>query len=316
MNDSRTLVIGSRGSQLALWQSKHIASILTARFPDRSIEIKTIKTTGDRILDAPLAKIGDKGLFTKQIEVALLNGEIDLAVHSLKDLPTALEPGLALGAITVREDARDAFVSKNGLRLEDLPIGASVATSSLRRRAQLLFLRPDLHIEDIRGNLDTRLRKLDDNPALSAIILAKAGLCRLGLDHRITHVIDTDRMLPAVGQGALAVEIRQDDPAVEQIVSVLDDPDTRAATIAERALLAALEGGCQIPIGAHGQVQDGRLTLAAMVASLDGKILYRESQTGDPKNPQQVGRKLADRLLEMGAKAVLDEIVLQTRSDR
>ena len=316
MNSTAAIVIGTRASKLALWQTRHVHSLLKKHFPETEFEIKTITTTGDKILDSPLAQIGDKGLFTKEIEIALQAGEIDLAVHSLKDIPTELPEGLKISAILEREDPRDALVSKGGARIETLPPGASVATSSLRRRAQLLSYRPDLQIEDIRGNVDTRLRKLAKSDALSAIVLAKAGLVRMGLENRISQVLGTDVMLPAVGQGALAVETREGDSRIIHFVSALDHAPTRACVLAERTMLAALEGGCQVPIGALGRVENGRLCLEGVVASLQGSKAYRGFETGLIEQPEQLGRSLAARLLEMGASQVLEEINLKFRCSR
>jgi hydroxymethylbilane synthase len=300
---------------LAMWQSTHIRAVLSERFPDVEFELKKIVTTGDKILDSPLAKIGDKGLFTKQIEMALLAGEIDLAVHSLKDVPTAVEAGLAITAITKREDPRDVIVSKNGVRLEDMPKGARIATSSLRRKSQLLNYRPDLVLEDIRGNVDTRLNKLDETPGLQATLLARAGLVRLKRDDRITQVLDTDIMLPAVGQGALGIETRANDDLVVPMVKTLNDPDAAIAVTAERALLAHLEGGCQVPIGALGTVENGKLRLDAMVASLDGTQLFRDFLEGDVADAKAIGIALAKKLVDQGAGKVLDEINRLMRSE-
>lgn len=311
---AKTIVIGTRGSKLAMWQSEHIKKRLGALFPDFDFTLRIIKTTGDLNLDTPLADIGDKGLFTKQIEAALLAGEIDLAVHSLKDLPTAMVPGLDFGAITKREDPRDAFVSKNSLTLSDLPSGAKVATGSLRRRAQLLNHRADLVIEPIRGNLDTRLRKLDENPELSAIILANAGLVRLGFSDRITHLLEIKWMLPAVGQGALAVQIREDDESIRTVTATLNHLETEIAVRAERALLGYLEGGCQVPIGAYGRMENSALVLDAMVADVDGKKLIRETLAGKPEDSEGLGHKLAETLVEMGADKILSKINAEARS--
>lgn len=309
----RKVVIGSRGSQLALWQSEHVRDWLTARHPGFEFPIEIIHTMGDKILDVPLAKIGDKGLFTKEIERALLDRRIDLAVHSLKDLPTRLEAGLAIGAIGVREDVRDAWVSRRGVALDDLPEGATIATSSLRRRSQLWARRPDLRIVDMRGNLNTRMRKLDESDEIDGLVLAAAGLVRLGWETRITHRIEFDAILPAVGQGALAVEIREDDPATASLLADFNHADTATAVRAERAFLRRLEGGCQIPIGAHASVGYGRVRLEGLVGSLDGKRILRDAAEGDATDPESIGIALAETLLAAGADAILAEIVKAAR---
>lgn len=296
---STTLTIGSRGSQLALWQARHIQARLKALGVETRIEI--IKTTGDKITDVPLAKVGGKGLFTKEIEEALLDGRIDLAVHSLKDLPTELPAGLTLAAIPEREDTADAMI---GAKLEELPEGARVGTSSLRRAAQLRALRPDLVIENIRGNLDTRLRKLDEGQ-YQAILLAAAGLRRLGWAERIAERMTPERMVPAVGQGALAIETREEGPAREAC-RALDHAGTRAAVTAERALLAGLGGGCQVPIGAHAAVgADGLLHLRAVVAHPDGRTVLRHEAAAPVEEAHELGERAAAAFLEGGAREVL-----------
>jgi hydroxymethylbilane synthase len=296
------IVIGSRGSQLALWQARWVEAQLTALGETCRVEI--IRTTGDRIADAPLAKIGGKGLFTKEIEDALLAGAIDVAVHSLKDLPTEMPAGLALPAIPTREDVRDAMV---GRTLADLPAGAKVGTSALRRAAQLRARRPDLVIETIRGNLDTRLRKLDEGQ-FDAVVLAAAGLRRLGWAHRIAELLPEDVICPAVGQGALAIETRDDDGAVTRLVGRLDDPATRAAVMAERALLRALGGGCQAPIGAYGRIADGRLDLYAVIALPDGSRLVRGRRQGAIADAVRTGEDLATELLAAGGREILASV--------
>ena len=295
------LVIGSRGSQLALWQARWIASRLAERGCETRIEI--IETTGDKITDVPLAQVGTKGLFTKEIEEALLDGRVDLAVHSLKDLPTELPSGLVIGAIPEREDPRDALV---GSKLDQLPAGVTVGTSSLRRAAQLRKMRPDLVMESIRGNLDTRLRKLDEGQ-YRAIVLASAGLTRLGWAHRISEVLEPEIMCPAVGQGALAVETRESGYAKETCES-LDHTATRAAVTAERAVLAALGGGCQVPIGAYAEVEDEMLRLIAVVISPDGGRLVRENSSGPVREAERLGSELGDRLLAAGAREILEQV--------
>jgi hydroxymethylbilane synthase len=293
------LVIGSRGSQLALWQARWVQARLAELGVETRIEI--IKTTGDKITDVPLAKVGTKGLFTKEIEEALLAGRVDLAVHSLKDLPTEVPVGLTVAAIPAREDARDAMV---GCALGGLPQGAHVGTSSLRRSAQLLALRPDLVIGPVRGNLDTRLRKLAEGQ-YDAILLAAAGLKRLGWSDRIRELLPADVMCPAVGQGALAIETRDDDGEAFHIVRRLDDSGARAAVTAERAVLSALGGGCQVPIGGHATVDAGRLHLTAIVASPDGRAIVRREKTGPVCDARMLGSVLARELLEGGARPIL-----------
>ncbi len=312
---AETLVLGSRGSQLALWQTNHIKSTIESLYPKLSIRVEIIKTLGDKILDSPLSKIGDKGLFTKEIEHALIEKKIDLAVHSLKDIPTKLPDGLTIGAITKRDDARDVFIAnkRNPKRFSELPTNAIIATGSLRRKCQLLRLRPDFTIEDIRGNLNTRMQKLDESD-WHGMILAKAGITRLGWEASITDILPTDIMLPAVGQGALAVEIRADDPRIQQIVNALHHEPTAHAVTCERALLRRLEGGCQVPIGAFGRIENSQLTLDAMIGSLDGKRMVRGSIKGLPRHAESLGTTLAQQLLDRGGKEILDEIIALSRS--
>src|SRR5450755_4177673 len=291
------LVIASRGSQLALWQARWVAAQLTSAGHECRLEI--IKTTGDKITDVPLAKVGTKGLFTKEIEEALLDGRADLAVHSLKDLPTELPAGLVLAAVPEREDPRDAVV---GRKLADLPLGARVGTSSLRRAAQLRRLRSDLQVESVRGNLDTRLRKLDEGQ-YDAILLAAAGLNRLGWGARIAEILEPERMCPAVGQGALAIETRTSGAGLDACAA-LDHPATHAAVMAERGVLGALGGGCQVPIGAYATVADGRLRLLAVVISPDGAELVRAEAEGAVAEAAELGRKLGAELLDRGARRI------------
>ena len=290
-------MIGSRGSQLALWQARHIAACLAELGVETRLEI--IKTTGDKITDVPLAQVGGKGLFTKEIEEALLAGAIDLAVHSLKDMPTALPEGLTLAAIPPREDPRDALI---GRPLAELGPGGRVGTSSLRRAAQLYALGRGFTIENLRGNVDTRLRKLDEGH-YSAIVLAAAGLNRLGWGDRIRERLDPDVMCPAVGQGALAIETRADRGPAHTLARKLNDAASETAVTAERALLATLEGGCQVPIGAHARVEGDTIHLQAIVASPDGRRMIRDRATG--ANPVALGRELAERLLSAGAREIL-----------
>jgi len=295
------LVIASRGSQLALWQARWVSARLLELGHQCRIEI--IKTTGDRITDVPLAKVGTKGLFTKEIEEALLDGRADLAVHSLKDLPTELPEGLVLAAVPEREDPRDAVVGKP---LADLPPGAKVGTSSLRRAAQLRKLRPDLVIESVRGNLDTRLRKLDEGQ-YDAILLAAAGLKRLGWGDRIAEILPAETMCSAVGQGALAIETRVSGAGFD-VVQAMDHADTHAAVLAERGVLGALGGGCQVPIGAHATVEGGKLRLLGVVASPDGLEVVRGESQGLASEAASLGRALGNELLERGARRILDAV--------
>ncbi len=310
----RKIVIGSRGSQLALVQSEWVLEELRKSFRDYQFELIKIKTQGDKILDVPLAKIGDKGLFTKELESALLSREIDLAVHSMKDVPTRLPEGLILSTTTERENPQDAFVSNKFASIEDLPQGAVVGTSSLRRIAQIRAKRPDLVIKDLRGNLNTRMARLDAGE-FDAIILAAAGLTRLGWKDRIRSIIPTSFSLPAVGQGALAIEVRQEDAELQQMLSILHHRETHGAVLAERALLRELEGGCQVPIGALGQVQGSRLKLEGLVADLDGKQIFRDQLEGPVEEAESLGLKMADRLKKMGADKVLREIFEKARVD-
>lgn len=301
-----TLRIASRGSELALWQSRAVQAALRAGDPALAVEIQVMKTTGDVILDVPLAKIGDKGLFTKELDAALLSGAADLAVHSLKDVPTRLPDGLVLAAVTEREDPRDVLLLPPGASgdLGSLPAGARVGTSSLRRRAQLQALRPDLSVLDLRGNLNTRLAKLDRGD-YDAIVLAAAGVLRLGWADRIAAYLGPPAWLPAVGQGALAIVSRADRADVIDRLRILHDPHAAACTAAERALLRALEGGCQVPIGALGRVEGDRVVLHGLVAELDGGRIIRVEESGAADEAEAVGRRAADALLARGAGQIL-----------
>lgn len=301
------LIIGTRQSLLALWQSRHIAALLRERYPQCEVVLQKIVTKGDRILDVPLAKIGGKGLFTKEIESELLAGGIDLAVHSLKDMPTELPQGLCLTAITQRANVGDAFVSNKYASLAELPAGAVLGTSSLRRRAQLLAVRPDLEITDLRGNVDTRLRKLDEGQ-MDAVILAAAGLERLGYGDRIREILPPSVCLPAVGQGALAVECREDDAETRAMLDFLNDKAARQATAAERAFLGLVEGGCQVPIGVYAQVQDEAITIEAIIASLDGGRLLRQQISGAAADGPELAAELGRRMLAAGGAEILREI--------
>jgi hydroxymethylbilane synthase len=301
----RTLRIGTRGSRLALQQTQWVVSRLRDIEPSLQIETEIIRTVGDRVQDRPLDQLSVQGVFTKELDHALLDGGVDLVVHSLKDLPTVLTEGISIAAIPEREDARDAFIGRNGLLLADLPKGASVGTSSLRRRAQLLAIRSDLRPTEIRGNIDTRLRKLEVSGQNSAIILAAAGLRRLELHNVITEYLDFDRWLPAAGQGALAIACRPDDAAVRRAASALDNPEVRAAVTAERALLAKVEGGCHVPVGAYGRIVRGALVLDGLIAALDGCQVVRRQVKGEPADAWQLGEQLAERLLAEGGADIL-----------
>ena len=302
------LVIGTRKSLLAMWQSKHIASLLREQYPDCEVVLKEIVTKGDRILDVPLSKIGGKGLFTKEIENELLDGTVDLAVHSLKDMPTVLPEGLCLTAITARATVGDAFVSNKYNSLAELPAHAVLGTSSLRRRAQILAARPDLEIIDLRGNVDTRLRKLDEGQ-MDAIILASAGLQRLGYGERIKEIIPNEVCLPAVGQGALAIECRSDNAEVRTMLDFLTDRATKIATDAERSFLNVIEGGCQVPIGVHAEVEGDKVRVEAIIASLDGKTILRDTVTGTAVDAVELGKNLCENMLAQGGKEILAEIL-------
>jgi hydroxymethylbilane synthase len=297
------LRIGSRGSQLALWQGNHISDLLRAQ--GHTVELEIIKTTGDKITDVALAKVGTKGMFTKEIEEALVENRVDLAVHSLKDLPTELGADFEIAAITLREDPRDVFCSVNFASIDALPRGANVGTSSLRRQAQLMAIRPGLRIHPLRGNVDTRLRKLESGD-YDAIILAAAGLNRLGKTQLVRQVIPIDVMTPAAGQGALAIEIRRGDEATRKQLIFLDDADARATTTCERALLNKLGGGCQVPIGAFAELNGHSILLHALVAHPDGSKVLRETREGD--DPIRLGDEVGETLLRRGGDAILEEV--------
>ncbi|PJF04439.1 hydroxymethylbilane synthase [Acinetobacter seifertii] len=296
----KTLKIATRQSPLALWQAEHIRARLQELHPDLTVELVKFVTQGDKILDTPLAKIGGKGLFVKELEAALLDGRADLAVHSMKDVPMALPEGLTLAVICEREDPLDAFVSNQFEKFADLPQGARVGTSSLRRKSQILKQRPDLQIVDLRGNVGTRLGKLDDGQ-YDAIILASAGLKRLGLENRIRHTIEPNVSLPAVGQGALGLECRADDQEVLALIQPLLHIETDVCVRAERAFNAYLEGGCQVPIAGYATLQDGKIHIEGRVGSPDGQTLLRAEMIDEAHNAQQLGENLARNLLEQGA---------------
>ncbi|GBF10839.1 hydroxymethylbilane synthase [Tepidibacillus sp. HK-1] len=302
-----TFVVGSRKSQLALTQTEWVIEKLKKLYPNIRFEIKEIVTKGDKILDVTLSKVGGKGLFVKEIEQALLDGEIDFAVHSMKDMPAEMAEGLTIGAVPEREDPRDCLISNQDYTIETLPIGAKVGTSSLRRAAQIVAYRPDLKIESIRGNVNTRLSKLETD-GLNAIILAAAGLKRMNWQDRITQYLDVDLCLPAVGQGALGIQVRENDQETIQMLQSIDDQETRMIISAERALLHHLQGGCQIPIGAYARWQNDQIHLVGMVAAVDGKRILKAEVTGSKEEAVSLGIKVANQLLQQGADQILAEV--------
>ena len=306
--DRKKLIIGTRGSQLALWQANYIKD-LVEEVTGLPVEIKTIKTTGDKILDVPLAKVGGKGLFTKELEVELMAGTVDLCVHSMKDVPTDLPKGLIMAGIPEREDARDVMISHSGVGFTELPEGARVGTSSLRRIAHVRNLRPDIEIVDVRGNLDTRMGKAESGE-LDAVILAAAGIRRLGWGNRITTYLSTDLMISAVGQGAVGVEIREDDDYMQEVCAAITHAPTFVCITAERVVMNRLEGGCQVPIGAYCRYEGSGNTLRidAMVGSVDGSTILRVSQTGSDVDPVALGESVVAELRELGADEVLREV--------
>ncbi len=297
--------IATRRSALAKWQAHHVSALLTAREPGLEVQLLELMTRGDRILDVPLAEVGGKGLFVKEIEDALLRGDAQVAVHSMKDLPAAEPPGLVIAAVPLREDPRDALVS-HGKKLSELPRGARVGTASLRRSAQLQAMRPDLRIETIRGNVATRLRKIDEG--FDAVVLAHAGLRRLGLTDKVAQVFSIDEMLPAVAQGALAIEARQDDAETMRRLAPLEDAATRIQVEAERGFLRKLQGGCQVPIAGHAEVKGSLVRLRGLVANLDGTVIIRGERSGPVADAAQVGLELAEELLARGAGEILGSI--------
>jgi hydroxymethylbilane synthase len=305
---AHNIVIGSRGSQLALWQANWVKSELERLHDNVDIDIRIIATSGDIIQDVPLAKIGGKGLFVKEIEEALLANEIDLAVHSMKDVPMELPTELGISVITKRENPLDALISKNGEKLADLPQGATIGTSSLRRSSQLLKYRDDFKIHPLRGNVDTRLRKVEEGK-YDAILLASAGLNRLGWANRITEEISHDILLPAMGQGALGIETRLDDTKIYDLISTLNHEQTHYAVSAERSLVGRLDGGCQVPIGAYARVEKGLITLKGLVASLDGEIIYKLENVGPVDDAINIGQELGAQLLKMGANEILKKLI-------
>lgn len=304
------LRIGTRGSKLALHQASWVGQSLRRAFPHLDITLVTIKTRGDKILDSPLSKVGGKGLFVKEIEEALLGGRVDVAVHSVKDVPAEMLPGLAISAIPEREDARDVLISRGVRTLAELPFGAKVGTSSLRRRAQLLRLRNDLRIVPVRGNVDTRMKKLDQGE-LDAIVLAAAAVHRLGLEGKVAEFFSEEDLVPAVGQGALAVETRTGDGAVVKMVQALDHADSRLCVEAERAFMRRLGGGCQVPVGAYAIKDGAELELRGMVAAPDGEVIFREMLRGPARDGARLGEALAERILDQGAGKLLTSLGIQ-----
>ena len=299
--------IGTRASALALWQAEWVKAELEKKYPGMTVGLTKIKTTGDKILDVPLAQVGGKGLFVKEIEEAMLEGEIDIAVHSMKDVPTFFPDGLHLSCITKREDPRDALLTRNNVTFNNLPKGANVGTSSLRRQAQLMNVRPDFVIQQLRGNVDTRLKKLKEGQ-FDAIILAAAGVKRLGLADNVSEYIDPEISLPAIGQGALGIECRVDDRELNDLIAFFNHADTRTCVTGERALLRRLEGGCQVPIACYGQIKGGALHLTGLVGSVDGKRIIKDSLEGAPEKAEKLGVTLAEKLLSRGADVILREV--------
>ncbi len=301
------IIIGTRGSQLALYQANKVKAELEKVYHDLTVDLKIIKTKGDKILDVALSKIGDKGLFTKELEIALMEGEIDMAVHSLKDLPTSLPSEFAVGAVLERADFRDCLVSKNGLKLSDLTEKHKIATSSLRRIAGLKRINPDFTIVDIRGNVNTRLQKMEDGYC-DAMIMAAAGLKRLGLESYITEILEPSQFVPAVAQGAIAVEVRSGDKRVLGILNAIHHKPTADMAIAERSFMKTLEGGCQVPVGAYSEWIGEELKLTGFVASLDGKNYLKETLKGNQDKAENIGVQLAEKLIDQGANTILNEI--------
>ena len=304
---AKTIRIATRHSPLAMWQAHFVKAELLKFHPELIVEILPMKTKGDIILDTPLAKVGGKGLFVKELEVAMLEGRADIAVHSMKDVPVDFPEGLGLTVICEREDPRDAFVSNNFSNIEQLPLGAIVGTCSLRRQCQIRELRPDIVIKDLRGNVNTRLSKLDEGQ-YDAIILAAAGLIRLQMQERIASYIEPEVSLPAVGQGAVGIECRLDDVQTISLLQSLEHPETRIRVTAERAMNLALQGGCQVPIGSYSIFKDGNLFLRGLVGSIDGTQMIRKEITGKPEEAEKMGLILAKQLLDSGAKEILAEV--------
>lgn len=307
MTSRQTITIATRKSALAMWQAYFVQDKLRAQFPEIEVKLLPMSTQGDRILDTPLAKIGGKGLFIKELEIAMQNGEADIAVHSMKDVPVAFPEGFGLHAICERENPFDAFVSNNFNHIDELPVGAIVGTSSLRRQSQLKRYRPDIVIKDLRGNVNTRLSKLD-NGDYDAIILAAAGLIRLEMHDRIKHELSPEVSLPAVGQGAVGIECRNDDKELIAIIAALQDKQTAIRVTAERAMNARLEGGCQVPIGSFATIEGEVLTLNGLVGSVDGQTILRAEASGPVSEAENLGVNVAESLLNQGAKAILDSL--------
>ncbi len=310
----KVIRIGTRGSPLAVWQAEWVRSRLHALYPQYETELVKIKTTGDKILDVPLAQVGGKGLFVKEIETALLEGRVDLAVHSMKDMPAEIPQGLCFGAMPERENPLDVLISRNGDSIKDLPKGARLGSSSLRRGAQVRHVRPDITVHPLRGNLDTRIRKLETE-GLDAIIVAAAGVKRLGLKAYITEYLPEAIMLPAIGQGALAIETRDDDDSTLRLIAPLDHRETRLAVKSERAFLARLEGGCQVPIAGRAKIVGDELELIGLVAEVDGSVLLRETITGRVDHPEKLGVELANRLLKQGGRKILENVLGRSMQD-
>jgi hydroxymethylbilane synthase len=304
---AKSVIIGTRGSRLALWQAEWLRSALLQRFSGIAVEVSVIKTQGDKILDVPLAKVGGKRHIVKEIEEPLRECRVDVAVHSMKDMPAEIPAGLVIGAVPEREIPTDVLISRNGLTLMEIPAGGVIGTSSLRRAAQLRHVRPDLEVFPLRGNVETRIRKLDTDH-LAAVVLAAAGVKRLGLEQRITEHLAPDRMLPAVGQGALCLEIREGDPRIGPMVSTLDHPATRTAVSGERAFLMRLEGGCQVPIAGYGRIEGSQFTLTGLVAAVDGSAVIKHSLSGPAAFAERIGVELAEILLRRGADIILEKL--------
>ena len=305
--EPRKIKIGSRGSPLALWQANWIKGQLESQNPDIPVEIVIIKTSGDKIQDVPLAKIGGKGLFVKEIEEALLSKDVDFAVHSMKDMPIKFPFALCIASVTKRENPFDALISKNDIKLDDLPKGAKIGTGSLRRISQLLHYRPDLDLVPLRGNLETRIKKLETE-GLDAIILAAAGLIRMGWEEQISEIISPEILLPAMGQGAVGIEARKNDVDNQILLADMDDENTHLALDAERAIVTQLEGGCNVPIGAFATIEEDEMTVKGLVASLDGKTIYKKEVKGTKVHAINLGKELGNELLEMGGDKIMQEI--------